>query len=189
MDEAAVQQIFTELFEALEPLDTQISGLLQFLKSKGIATEEELAPFLEQAGNASNIRWLAARLRTDALISSALKPAEKSAGPDTAENSTPASKIQRDGASRESRNADHSQESDKTRLAEEESRENLSSQKQAESSPEQKEPAQKEKDDSGSESNLSDPPLFKRDWFEANKTETTSTADSPAKDDSKTEAA
>jgi hypothetical protein len=41
MDEAAVQQIFTELFSALDPLDTRIAGLLQFLKAKGIASEEE----------------------------------------------------------------------------------------------------------------------------------------------------
>lgn len=76
MDEEILQQIFAELFTSLEPLETQIAALLQFLKSKGIATDEELAPFLEQAGNVSNIRWRAA-VRTAALISSALQPAEK----------------------------------------------------------------------------------------------------------------
>ena len=77
MDEEILQQIFAELFSSLEPLETQIAALLQFLKSKGIATDEELAPFLEQAGNVSNIRWRAAGVRTAALISSALQPAEK----------------------------------------------------------------------------------------------------------------
>jgi hypothetical protein len=59
--------------------DTQNTALLQFLKAKGIATDEELAPFLEQAGNASNVKWLAARVRIRSLISSAMKPAEEHA--------------------------------------------------------------------------------------------------------------
>src|SRR5579864_1737360 len=71
MDEAIVQQIIDELLSSLEPLETQNAALLQFLKAKGIATDEELAPFLDQAGNASNIRWRAVRVRTAALISSA----------------------------------------------------------------------------------------------------------------------
>jgi hypothetical protein len=77
MDEQIVQQIFDELLSSLEPLETQNAALLQFLKAKGIATDEELAPFLEQAGNASNVRWLGARVRIRSLISSAMKPAEQ----------------------------------------------------------------------------------------------------------------
>jgi hypothetical protein len=77
MDEAILQQIFDELFSALEPLETQNAALLQFLKAKSIATDEELAPYLEQAGNASNVRWRGVRVRTAALISSALKPPEQ----------------------------------------------------------------------------------------------------------------
>ena len=80
MDEAIVQQIVDELLSSLEPLETQNAALLQFLKARGIATDEELAPFLEQAGNASNIRWRAVRVRTAALISSAMKPAEQPVG-------------------------------------------------------------------------------------------------------------
>src|SRR5580698_1551121 len=76
MDEQILRQIFDELFESLEPLDTQTSALLQFLKSKGIVTDEELAPFLKQAGDAAGVRWLGARIRAEALISSALRPPE-----------------------------------------------------------------------------------------------------------------
>jgi hypothetical protein len=76
MDEEILKQVFDELFSTLEPLETQSAALLQFMKAKGIATDEELAPFLEAAGNASNVRGRAARLRTAALISSALKPAQ-----------------------------------------------------------------------------------------------------------------
>lgn len=77
MDEQIVQQIFDELLSSLEPLDTRTAALLQFLKAKGIATDEELALYLEQAGNASNVRWRAARVRIRSLISSALKPTEQ----------------------------------------------------------------------------------------------------------------
>src|ERR1700688_2318057 len=79
MDEQIIQDILTEVFSSLEPLDAQTSAILQFLKAKGLATDDELAPFLEQAGNASNVRWLAARVRIASLLSSALKPTEKPA--------------------------------------------------------------------------------------------------------------
>lgn len=98
MDEEIVQQIVDELFSSLEPLDTQSAALLQFLKAKGIAGEEELAPYLEQAGTASSVRWLAARVRIKSLIASAMrteetKPAEQRAEKKSSETSNePAAK-------------------------------------------------------------------------------------------------
>jgi hypothetical protein len=77
MNEEIVQQIVDEILSSLEPLETQSAALLQFLKAKGLATEEELAPFLEQAANAANVRWRAVRVRTAALISNAMKTAEE----------------------------------------------------------------------------------------------------------------
>lgn len=79
MDQNIVQEILHELFASLEALDTQTSAIRQFLKDKGTATERELAPYLEQAGNASGVRWLALRVRIDYLLSSAMKPAEQDA--------------------------------------------------------------------------------------------------------------
>ncbi len=76
MDEKIIQDILTDVFSSLEPLDAQCAAVLQFLKAKGFATDKELAPFLEQARNASNVRWLAARLRIASLLSSAMKPVE-----------------------------------------------------------------------------------------------------------------
>lgn len=76
MDESLVHQILDEFVSSLEPLEAQNAALMQFLKDKGMATDEELAPYLEQAGNASNVRWRAFRVRTAALISSAMKPPE-----------------------------------------------------------------------------------------------------------------
>jgi hypothetical protein len=79
MDEQIIHQIFDELLAALEPLETQNAALLQFLKSKGIATDDELAPFFEQAANTAGIRWRAVRVRTNALLTSALKSEEQPA--------------------------------------------------------------------------------------------------------------
>src|SRR5579872_638266 len=77
MDEGIVKQIVDELLSSMEPIETQSGALMQFLKAKGLATDEELAPFLEQAGNAANVRWRAVRVRTAALISNAMKPADQ----------------------------------------------------------------------------------------------------------------
>ena len=76
MNENIAQEILHELFPAFEALDTQSAALLQLLKDKGIANEEELAAHFEQAGKASSVRWLAARVRIDYLLSSAMKKAE-----------------------------------------------------------------------------------------------------------------
>jgi hypothetical protein len=77
MDEKIVQEILQALFASLERVETQSSALLQFVKDKGIASDEELAPYLERAGNASGVRWLAARVRIEHLIAGAMKAAEE----------------------------------------------------------------------------------------------------------------
>jgi hypothetical protein len=74
-----VQEILHDLFSSMEALETQNTAILQFLKDKGIATDEELAPHLEQAGNASSVRWRGARVRADYLFASAVKAAEQAA--------------------------------------------------------------------------------------------------------------
>jgi hypothetical protein len=79
VDETIAQEILHEFFSALEALETQSAALLQFVKDKGLATEQELAPYFEQAGNASNVRWRAARVRIDHLLASATKASDRDA--------------------------------------------------------------------------------------------------------------
>jgi hypothetical protein len=64
-----IKEIFNELFSHLERLETQNEAILQFLKEKKRVTDKQLAPYLEQAGNASNVRWRAARVRIEHLLS------------------------------------------------------------------------------------------------------------------------
>jgi hypothetical protein len=63
-----IKEILSELFGLLETSETQTLAILQFLKDEGIATEEKLAPYLERAGNASSVRWRAARARMEYLL-------------------------------------------------------------------------------------------------------------------------
>ncbi len=74
-NEEIAREILDDLLSSLEALDTQCTAILQFLADKGIANDEELAGHLERAKNASNVRWRAARVRIDHLLSAAMKAA------------------------------------------------------------------------------------------------------------------
>lgn len=77
MDIKIAEQVLDELFPSLEALETQTAAIMQFLREKGIATDEQLAPYLEQASNASSVKWLATRLRLMSVLSCAMRSDEQ----------------------------------------------------------------------------------------------------------------
>jgi hypothetical protein len=68
MNNDAMKEPLNELFSHLERVETQSEAILQFLKEKKRVTDKQLAPYLEQAGNAANVKWRAARVRIDHLL-------------------------------------------------------------------------------------------------------------------------
>ena len=71
-----VKEVLDELFALLEALETHNEAVLQFLKDQGTTTDEKLAPYLERAGNATSVKWRAARVRMEYLLSPIHKEAK-----------------------------------------------------------------------------------------------------------------
>ena len=77
IDEKVVMQILEEIFSSVEDVETQSAAMLQFLKDKGMANDEELAPYFERAKTSSGVRWVAIRARVDYLLSSVINKEEE----------------------------------------------------------------------------------------------------------------
>jgi hypothetical protein len=77
MERDLAKQILEEMLPYLEKIDTESAAILQLLKDKKLTTDEEFATYLEQAGNATNIKWLGARVRIEHLLAGIGKEAEK----------------------------------------------------------------------------------------------------------------
>jgi hypothetical protein len=83
VDDRIAQLILDELFSSIEILETQTAALLQFLRDRG-ASDQQLAPYLEQAGKASSVKRRAARVRIDHLISGITNPLQRAVEQDAA---------------------------------------------------------------------------------------------------------
>jgi len=71
------QELLNELGSSLENLETQQAALLQFLKDKEMLTDDQLVPYLAQAGKASSVRWRAAHIRLESLFRAERQEEEK----------------------------------------------------------------------------------------------------------------
>jgi hypothetical protein len=79
MNSQIADEILEELSSTLQRLDTQSAALLEFVKDKSIAKDDELAPYLERAAAASAVRWRATRVRMAHLLASAEKAEQQAA--------------------------------------------------------------------------------------------------------------
>ncbi len=63
-----IAEIFDEVFTLLEDLETRNAAMLEYMKEQGGVTDEKLAPYLDRAAAASDVRWRAARARMEHLL-------------------------------------------------------------------------------------------------------------------------
>jgi hypothetical protein len=90
MDPKIAQEILDDLIPSLEELEAKSTAVLEFLKHEGIASDEKLAPYLEQAAGASNVRWLGVRVRIERLLTAAEKDSAKKRTAEEEKKSPPA---------------------------------------------------------------------------------------------------
>jgi len=103
MNNEAMKEVLNDLFSHLERLETQTEAILQFLKEKKRVTDKQLAPYLEQAGNASSVRWRATRVRIEHLLSPEHPEKEVKLGkpPELQESSAPAASSRADSSKKQ----------------------------------------------------------------------------------------
>jgi hypothetical protein len=77
MSENPIEQVLSDLLPYFEAVEAQSAAMLQLMRDKQIATEEELNRYLDQARDASGVKWRAARVRMEHLFAVAPDPTAK----------------------------------------------------------------------------------------------------------------
>src|SRR5215470_11560294 len=78
MDSGIANEILEELSSVMQRVEAQSAAILEFVKEKGIATADELAPYLDRANAASSVRWRATRVRLKRLLAGLEKREQQS---------------------------------------------------------------------------------------------------------------
>lgn len=78
MDPKVIDEILDALLTPLETAESRSAALLELLRESGTIADEQLAPFLEQAENASEIKSRALRLRLKRILTSVIPQPEQS---------------------------------------------------------------------------------------------------------------
>jgi hypothetical protein len=77
VDENVIDELLDALLSPLEAAEARSLALLQALMQARVLTEEQLAPFLKQAENASEIKARGLRIRLKRILSDVARDAER----------------------------------------------------------------------------------------------------------------
>src|SRR5580704_15125705 len=96
-----IAEIFDEVFTLMEDLETRSVAVLEYMKEQGGVSDEKLAPYLDRAAAASDVRWRAARARMEHVLAPKPKSATE-VGKDEKLKEPSSSKAQAKGKEAES---------------------------------------------------------------------------------------
>jgi hypothetical protein len=128
MDEKLTRELLDEILSAIEGLEAQNLAVLQFLKDQKKGADK-LAPYLEQGGKTSSVKWMATRARLNHLLDAATREAERVAeksGETQAKSAEPATKVEKNSESKSERKDAKSEESPAEKREKVENSENTS---------------------------------------------------------------
>jgi hypothetical protein len=89
-----IAEIFDEMFTLLEGLETRSAAMLDYLQEQQGVTDEKLAPYLDRAAAASDVRWRAARARMEHLMAPKPKSPTEAANDSKGKDEKPKSAAQ-----------------------------------------------------------------------------------------------
>jgi hypothetical protein len=96
-----IAEIFDEVFTLLQDLETRSTAMLDYLQERGGVTDEKLAPYLDRAAGAADVRWRAARARMEHLLAPKPKSATEAGGDEkTKGNAQPKTKDSEGGGAK-----------------------------------------------------------------------------------------
>jgi len=116
-----LKEVLSELFALLEAQETSSAAVLQLLKDQGTVSDEKLSTYLDQAGRSSNVKWRAARMRMEYLLTpiqkeTANKDKSKQAEPDETQSPEVANKAEEDKRKNQANNNGNEKEESRLKL-------------------------------------------------------------------------